>query len=85
MTKDELIHELSERVKNEFSDVVTYSKLSKVARAYGLNGPAQILKDIAHEEHLHAEHLENILSQLGVLKEDDFGLKQNARDAVESV
>ena len=85
MTKDELICKLSERVKDEFNDVVTYSKLSKFAAAYGLEGPAQILKDIAHEEHLHAEHLENILSQLGVLKEDDFDLKQNARKAVESV
>lgn len=85
MTKDELIHELSERVKDEFNDVVTYSKLSKVAGTYGLKGPAQILKDIAHEEHLHAQHLESILRELGALKEDNFGLKQNAREAVESV
>ena len=85
MTKDELIHELSERVKDEFNDVVSYSKLSKVASTHGLEGPAQILKDIAHEEHLHAKHLENILSQLGVSKEDDFGLKQNAHEAIESV
>lgn len=85
MTKEELICELSKRVKDEFNDVITYSKLSKVAGTYDLEGPAQILKDIAHEEHLHAEHLENILSQLDGLKEDNFGLKQNAREAVESV
>lgn len=85
MTKEELICELSKRVKDEFNDVIAYSELSKVAGAYGLEGPAQILKDIAHEEHLHAEHLENILSQLGGLKEDNFGLKQNAREALESV
>ena len=85
MTKEELINELSKRVKDEFNDVVTYSKLSKVAATHGLEGPAQILKDIAHEEHLHAEHLENVLSQLGVSKEDNFSLKQNAREAVESV
>lgn len=85
MTKEELINELSKRVKDEFNDVVTYSKFSKVARTYGLDGPAQILKDIAHEEHLHAEHLENILRELGALKEDNFSLKQNAREAVESV
>lgn len=85
MTKEELICELSERVKDEFNDVVTYSKLSKVAATHGLEGPAQILKDIAHEEHLHAQHLEDILRELGALKEDNFGLKQNAREAVESV
>ena len=49
MTKEELINELSERVKNEFNDVVTYSKLSKIAATHGLKGPAQILKVIAHE------------------------------------
>lgn len=85
MTKDELIHELSERVKDEFNDVVSYSKLSKIAATLGLDGPSQILRDIAHEEHLHAEHLENILKNLGELKEDNFGLKQNAHDAIESV
>lgn len=85
MTKEELINELIEHVKNELNDVVTYSKLSKVAATHGLEGPAQILKDIAYEEHLHAEHLENILRELGALKEDNFGLKQNAREAVEFV
>lgn len=85
MTKEELICELSKRVKDEFNDVVGYSKLSKIAATLGLKGPAQILKDIAYEEHLHAQHLEDVLRELGVSKEDNFGLKQNAREAVESV
>lgn len=85
MTREELITNLSEHFKNELKDVIIYTKLSKAAASIGLNGPAQILKDIAREEHLHAQHLENILKELNGLKEDNFSLKQNAREAIESV
>lgn len=85
MTRDELITKLSEHVKDELNDVMTYTNLSKAAAANKLEGPAQILKDIAHEEFLHAEHLENILREMEALKEDNFGLKQSAHEAIKSV
>lgn len=52
---------------------------------YASKGPAQILKDIAHEEYVHAEHLENILKKMNALKEDNFDLKKNACEALDSV
>ena len=85
MTKDELYAMLAERVKDEYNDVIKYVNLSKSAENNNLEGPAQILKDIAHEEFLHAEHIENILREMNALKEDNFGLKKNAREALDSL
>lgn len=85
MTKEELYEAFAARVKDEYGDVIHYVELSKAAAANDLDGPAQILKDIAHEEFLHAEHLENVLKEMNVLKEDNFGLKKNAREALDSL
>ena len=85
MTQDELYNALAADVKDEYNDVIKYVNLSKTAAAYNLEGPAQILKDIAHEEFLHAEHLEYILRKMNVLKEDNFDLKKNARKALDGV
>lgn len=85
MTQDELYNALAADVKDEYNDVIKYVDLSKTAAAYNFEGHAQILKDIAHEEFLHAEHLEYILRKMNVLKEDNFDLKKNARKALDSV
>ena len=85
MTQEELYATLAAHVKNEYNDVIKYADLSKTATSHNFEGPAQILKDIAHEEYLHAEHLEYILREQNALKEDNFGLKKNAREALDSV
>lgn len=85
MTHEELIIELSEHLKDEFNDVINYINLSNSAASLGLEGPAQILKDIAHEEYLHAEHIENILQEMNALKENNLNLKKNAREVLDSL
>lgn len=85
MTQEELYNMLAANIKDEYNDVIRYVNLSKAATSNNLEGPAQILKDIAHEEYTHAEHLENILREMNVLKEDNFGLKKNAREALDSL
>lgn len=85
MTIDELHTTLAADIKDEYNDVIKYVNLSKAAEANDLDGPAQILKDIAHEEFTHAQHLENILRKQNALKEDNFGLVKSAREALESV
>lgn len=85
MTQDELYRMLADSVRDEYNDVIRYVNLSKAAAENELEGPAQILKDIAHEEFTHAQHIENILKDMGVLKEDNFGLKKNAREALDSL
>jgi len=85
MTHEELYRMLADNVRDEYNDVIRYVNLSKAAATNELEGPAQILKDIAHEEFIHAQHVENILKDMGVLKEDNFGLKKNAREALDSL
>lgn len=85
MTQEELYEALADHIKDEYGDVIKYVKLSKAAASNSLDGAAQILKDIAHEEFTHAQHVENILKDMGVLKEDNFGLKKNAREALDSL
>lgn len=85
MTQKELYDMLAENVKDEYNDVIRYVNLSKAAASNGFDGHAQILKDIAREEFLHAEHLENILREMNVLKEDNLSLKKNAREALDSI
>ena len=85
MTKAELYTMLAENIKDEYNDVIRYVNLSKTAKENDLEGPAQILKDIAHEEYIHAEHIENILREMNTSKEDNFDLKKNAREALNSL
>lgn len=85
MTQDELYAALAADVKDEYKDVLKYVDLSKVAASYNLDGTAQILKDIAHEEYIHAEHLENILKGMAGMKEANLDLKKNARAALDSL
>lgn len=82
MTKAELYTMLAENIKDEYNDVIRYVNFSKTAKENDLEGPAQILKDIAHEEYIHAEHIENILREMNASKEDNFDLKKNAREAL---
>lgn len=58
--------ELNDHLKNEYKDVLVYADLSKKASD---PGEAQILKDIAREEYIHAGHLEGILKDAGMLEE----------------
>lgn len=85
MTQEELYTTLAACVKDEYNDVISYVNLSKTAASYDFEGPAQILKDIAYEEYLHAEHLENILREQNALKEDNFKLKKNACEALDGL
>lgn len=85
MTQEELYRMLADNVKDEYNDVIRYVNLSKAAATNQLEGPAQILKDIAFEEFTHAQHVENILKDMGVLKEDNFGLKKNARESLDTL
>lgn len=85
MTQEELYNTLAAHIKDEYGDVLKYVNMSKAAASNNLEGAAQILKDIAHEEFLHAEHVENILREMNALKEDNFGLRKNAREALDSL
>ena len=50
---------IQSRIDDEKRDVITYEALAAKAPN---DGAAQLLRDIAHEESLHAEHLEYILA-----------------------
>jgi rubrerythrin len=50
--------ELQEHLEDECEDVVDYTELANKAND---SGEAQILKDIAYEEYIHAGHLKDIL------------------------
>lgn len=63
MGKDELYKELSDSLKDEHEDAAKYERLSKEA---GDDRYAQMLRDIAHEEHTHARHIREILSDMGM-------------------
>lgn len=54
----DIYEELQKHLLNEYDDVFKYVELSK---ADGNSGEAQILRDIAREEFVHAEHLKKIL------------------------
>lgn len=82
MTREEFITKISERIKTEYNDAITYAELSNVANSLDLDGAEQLLDDIAYEEYRHAERLEYILRNLNAIKEDNFGLKKNAHDII---
>lgn len=82
MNREEFIAKLSERIKAEYNDAIAYAQLSNVADSLDLDGPEQLLEDIAKEEYRHAERLEYILRNLNAVKEDNFGLKKNAHDII---
>lgn len=63
---DELWRKLKTDLTGEINDVKGYATLAKMARDSGNDCEAQILRDMAWEEHTHAKHLMHILNRHGV-------------------
>lgn len=78
MTQDELITMLKDQVKAEYQDVIRYVRLSKAATD---EGHKQILRDIAREELLHAEHIERLLD----IPDDNTALREEAQRALDGI
>ncbi|MDE5763750.1 MAG: hypothetical protein K2I00_02145 [Ruminococcus sp.] len=64
MSNDELIKHLSENLREEFRDIIRYADMSKKVNN---SGYSQILRDMAHEEQQHANHIKNILADMGAV------------------
>ena len=71
--------ELKDHLEDEYKDVISYIQLSKNANN---PGEAQILKDIAREEYIHAGHLERLLKRAG--KELPEG-KERVKAAIDEI
>ena len=63
MSNDEFVKHLTESLKDELHDVIKYAEMSKKMHT---GGYAQIFRDMAHEEHQHAHHIKDIISDMGV-------------------
>ena len=73
--------ELTGLLEDEYKDVLVYIDLSKKAND---SGEAQILRDIAREEYVHAGHLERLLNRAGMLDELPKE-KEKAKAAIDEV
>ena len=69
---------IKEMLTDEYSDVISYVNLYKETDDC-------IFRDIAHEEMIHAKHLENILKDAGVDIEGFKESKKKAETALEEV
>lgn len=60
---DETLNYLPESLKDELNDVIKYAKMAKKTH---YNNYAQIYRDMAHEEHQHAQHISDIILDQGI-------------------
>lgn len=67
----EIVDRLVNRLKDELSDVVTYSNMYDM-----LDDPyeKEIMKSICRDEYEHAEAIQNILDCRGISTSDEFTL-----------
>lgn len=64
MSNDEFVKHLTESLKDELHDVIKYAEMSKKMHT---GGYAQMFRDMAHEEHQHAHHIKDIISDMDVV------------------
>ena len=69
---------LKEMLKDEYADVLSYVNLYEETDNC-------IFRDIAHEEMIHAKHLEDVLKNAGIALEDFEEPKKKAEAALEEV
>lgn len=78
----DIYEEMKKHLSNEYDDVAKYVDLSK---ADANDGEAQILRDIAHEEYMHARHLKSILKGAGIDISELHEAHEKAEAAIHSI